>query len=271
MLPRNSGLRSEDVVRIEVLRGEQSALYGSDAVGGVINIITRAGEIREQWRASVEAGSRETLEGQFTGIIPLGRASLSINGNAFNTEGFDISGQNGEKDGADSRRLSIGLNRVEVGSVTVSANGAVNLRKAEFDEDSDFDGRLNNTNGVTDVKTTTARVDARFTLARFDHLIQSGKTPVGPRRETLQTFTPSHSWVKLNVKNMNLRATPTFRIFIIMDSPQTTDSIRTISRLRLRHAMTLMTFLPMLPHGAWVQGMDLIGTGVCAGLLFDWI
>jgi len=28
------GLRSEDVVRIEVLRGEQSALYGSDAVGG---------------------------------------------------------------------------------------------------------------------------------------------------------------------------------------------------------------------------------------------
>ena len=170
------GLRSEDVVRIEVLRGEQSALYGSDAVGGVINIITRAGETREQWRASVEGGSRETLEGQFTGIIPIGRASLSINGNAFTTEGFDISGQNGEKDGADSRRLSVGLNRVEVGRVTLSANGAVNLRTAEFDEDSDFDGRLNNTNSETDVKTTTARVDARFALAGFDHLIQSNMT-----------------------------------------------------------------------------------------------
>ena len=35
-----SGLRAEDVVRIETLRGEQSALYGSDAIGGVINIIT---------------------------------------------------------------------------------------------------------------------------------------------------------------------------------------------------------------------------------------
>lgn len=167
------GLRSEDVLKIEVLRGEQSALYGSDAVGGVINIITRAGSTGEQWRASVEVGSRDTIEGQFSGVIPLGDASLSVNGNAFNTEGFDISGLGGEKDGADSRRLSIGLNNVELGGITLSANGAVNLRTTEFDGDSNFDGRLNNTNSVTDVKTTTARIDARFGLAGFDHLIQS--------------------------------------------------------------------------------------------------
>ena len=184
------GLRSEDVVRIEVLRGEQSALYGSDAVGGVINIITRAGATREQWRASVEAGSRDTIEGQFSGVIPLGDAALSINGNAFNSEGFDIAGLEGEKDGANSRRLSLGLNNVEIGKVTFSANGAVNLRTTEFDEDSDFDGRLNNTNSATDVKTTTARVDARFELIGFDHLVQSNmietetKTQAGFASET---------------------------------------------------------------------------------------
>ena len=35
-----------DVQRIEVIKGARSSLYGSDAIGGVINIITRAGAAR---------------------------------------------------------------------------------------------------------------------------------------------------------------------------------------------------------------------------------
>jgi vitamin B12 transporter len=168
-----SGLRAEDVVRIETLRGEQSALYGSDAIGGVINIITRAGSTQEGWRASVETGSRETLEGQVSAVIPLGGAALSFNGNVFTTEGYDISGLNGERDGSKSRNLNIGLNKVELGGLTLSGKFGTSRLDTQFDEDATFDGRLNDTNSETTVRTETARIDARFDVAGFSNLITS--------------------------------------------------------------------------------------------------
>jgi len=166
-----AGLRAQDIVRIETLRGEQSALYGSDAIGGVINIITRAGSTQESWRASFEVGSRETIEGQISAVIPLGGMSLSLNGNAFNTEGFDISGLDGERDGSQSRNLNIGLNKAKLGPVTLSGKFGTSRLDVDFDEDSDFDGRLNNSLSETTVKTETARIDARFDAAGFTHLI----------------------------------------------------------------------------------------------------
>jgi vitamin B12 transporter len=49
--------------RVEVLRGPQSALYGSDAIGGVINIITKRGKGPLQTFSQVEGGSYGTISG----------------------------------------------------------------------------------------------------------------------------------------------------------------------------------------------------------------
>jgi len=165
------GLRSDNIARVEVLRGEQSALYGSEAIGGVINIITKAGGSREGWQASVEAGSRETLEGALNANVPIGTASLSILGNAFTTEGYNISGmEGGEDDGAKSRSLTLGLNGVELGALGLSATYGFTRRDTDFDGDSDFDGRLNDTDGETTVETQTARIEGRMTAGEFDVL-----------------------------------------------------------------------------------------------------
>ena len=50
-----------DVARVEILRGPQSGLYGSDAIGGVINIITQRGEGAPQGHVALEGGSFDTF------------------------------------------------------------------------------------------------------------------------------------------------------------------------------------------------------------------
>lgn len=60
-----STLTTENVERIEIARGPFSALYGSDAMGGVIQIFTRPAASGLAGRASAEAGNAGQREGEF--------------------------------------------------------------------------------------------------------------------------------------------------------------------------------------------------------------
>jgi vitamin B12 transporter len=59
-----SNLSAIDIDRIEIVRGPQSSLYGSDAMGGVINIITKKGKKGEHHTTlTIQGGSYGTIQG----------------------------------------------------------------------------------------------------------------------------------------------------------------------------------------------------------------
>jgi vitamin B12 transporter len=92
------------VERIEILRGPQSALWGTDALAGVISIQTIARPTTPSGRISLESGSHRTgaIDGEFrTGN---GQAWLGIGGNGFRTDGVDTAGRGG-RDGYRNRTL----------------------------------------------------------------------------------------------------------------------------------------------------------------------
>ncbi len=80
-------LIADDVARIEVLRGEQSALYGSDAIGGVIHYITLSGAEAPGIRARAEGGSFGTANTALRVAGVAGALDYALNGAFNHTDG----------------------------------------------------------------------------------------------------------------------------------------------------------------------------------------
>jgi len=92
-----SDLSPDLIERIEIIRGPQSTLYGADAIGGVVNIITRRGTGRP-WQASVQQevgnydtlASRATVSGAYKILnYALSASHLESNGQ-FQNDGTDV-------------------------------------------------------------------------------------------------------------------------------------------------------------------------------------
>ena len=94
-----SNLTVDNIERIEVLRGPQSTLYGSDAIGGVINIITRRGSGPARARFSTQAGSFDTSNQVATLSGGNERSYYSFSGSYFDTNGFSAAESGSERDG----------------------------------------------------------------------------------------------------------------------------------------------------------------------------
>ena len=103
------------IERIEVVRGNMSSLYGSEAIGGVIQLFTRRGHGAPAFSASAGLGSQNTqhLAAGFSGEV--NDTSFSVNAGRTETDGVSAmntqlaASANPDKDGYDNTTLSAQL------------------------------------------------------------------------------------------------------------------------------------------------------------------
>ena len=164
-------LAADDIERIEVIRGPQSSMRGSDAIAGVVNIITRSAS--EPFSANLfrEAGSFSTQRSGFNIGSKQGNFDIRLGVSDMQTDGENISRTGDEKDGYENTSINFkaGLQVSEAFRLSVAARHSEGMN--EFDADGDFDGFVEDQDRVSEFRNSTMRLQADYLSAdgRWQH------------------------------------------------------------------------------------------------------
>lgn len=122
-----------DTARIEVLRGAQSTLWGSQAIGGVVNIVTAEPTEALQGSLDAEAGARGTT--YFRGGIGGANERLSwrLAASRYDTDGFSAFAEGTEDDGYTNTGLSGRLNVKVTDAVSLDLRSVWSSGRNDFD------------------------------------------------------------------------------------------------------------------------------------------
>ncbi len=152
-----SGILLEDIERIEIIKGPQSTIYGSEAMAGVVNIITKRPR-RSGLELSFEGGSHGTYSPSFSVYSGSEGHSLRISASYLKTDGISAAKSGDEKDGYENSTLS--------GSLTIKPASWLELQlSSRFYQDStELDG--------FDFMTYRAADDLNYNQ-RGDHLLNA--------------------------------------------------------------------------------------------------
>jgi vitamin B12 transporter len=131
-----STLMIGNIDRIEVLRGPSSVLWGSQAIGGVINLITRQPTDALAINASVQGGSFGTAQGVANVSDKFGPFSMSVGGGYFRSDGisaFDRELGGREADGYRNYGANASFNLALADNVSIDLRGYYSRGHTDID------------------------------------------------------------------------------------------------------------------------------------------
>lgn len=129
-----SNLLTDDIERIEVIRGPMSAIYGSGALGGVVNIVTRRPSGPPSLSVRVEAGSYGTQEIAARIAAGSDQGYLALSGQARRTDGFNISPYDSEADGTRLTNFALRAGLRVAPAARLDATLRLTDKRAQYDD-----------------------------------------------------------------------------------------------------------------------------------------
>ena len=126
-------LTTGDIERVEIIRGPQSSLWGSDAVAAVVHIITRKGSGTPALAGFAEGGSFDTSNAGLGGTF--GGSNWSVSGGIeyLDTGGSNISRTGTEKDDSNITTASIAAQLNSTSAVTLDFSVRTTDAYSQFD------------------------------------------------------------------------------------------------------------------------------------------
>lgn len=128
-----ANLTTDNIERIEILRGPQSTLYGSEAMGGVINIITVKGEGETKIAIGSEYGTHETYREKFNLSGGKEKVDYSAGVSYLKTHGISDASSGREEDGYENFTGSVRVGREFMDSGRVDTTLRVSHSDFELD------------------------------------------------------------------------------------------------------------------------------------------
>ena len=114
-------IRLSDVARIEIVKGPRASLYGSDAIGGVINIITKQASNGLQYGAHTGAGRYGTFDTGADVGYGEGDSAIGASADDFHSDGFPAQASQSFDAGNQDRSFTA-YGRTKLGGVDLGFN-----------------------------------------------------------------------------------------------------------------------------------------------------